>query len=116
MNLFIYGFCTLIFAPFVKYGSYCNLSPGLWLLVIFLGLNTVIAYGAIALAFKFLEANKVSVIIILNPIITLLLMYIFGLMKVSWINIEHFSALTLIGSAMALGGGVFVILFTRKRI
>ncbi len=115
LNLFIYGICTLIFLPFVHFGNYINLSFGIWLLVISLGLNTLIAYGAIALAFKYLEANKVSVIIILNPIITLLIMYFCNVTGVKWIKPEHFTVLTIIGAAMALGGGVFVILFTRKK-
>ncbi len=112
LNLFIYGFSTVLFAPFVHYTSYVSLTFGSWLLVIFLGLNTLIAYGAIALAFRHLEANKVSVIIILNPIITLFLMYICNLMDVTWIKPEHFSIMMVTGASMALGGGVFVILFT----
>jgi len=63
LNLFIYGFCTVLFAPFVHYGSFASLNLGSWMLVLFLGLNTLVAYGAIALAFRYLEANKVSVII-----------------------------------------------------
>ena len=115
LNLFIYGFCSLLFAPFVQYGSFLNLSFGAWMLVLFLGLNTVIAYGAIALAFKHLEVNKVSVIITLNPIITFLMMYIFNVMQVQWIQPEHFSVMSIIGATMALGGAVFVIIFTRKK-
>ena len=114
LNLFIYGFCTVLFAPFAHYGSFFSLSLGSWMLVLFLGLNTLIAYGAIALAFRHLEANKVSVIITLNPIITFILMYIFNLMSVTWLQPEHFSLMSIVGSAMALGGAAFVILFTRK--
>lgn len=114
LNLFIYGFCTVLFAPFVHFGHYASLNILQWLLVLFLGLNTLIAYGAIALAFRHLEANKVSVIVILNPIITFLLMYIFNVLNVTWIPPEHFSLVMIIGSAMAMGGAAFVLLFTSK--
>jgi hypothetical protein len=41
-------------------------------------------------------------------------MYIFGKMNVSWIKPEHFSVVSILGTVLALGGAVFVILFTRK--
>ena len=115
LNLFIFGICAVIFAPMVKYGNLTGLSFNSWMLVIFLGLNTLIAYGAIALAFRYLESNKVSVIITMNPIITFILMYFFEKMNVSWIKPEHFSVASILGTVLALGGAVFVILFTRKR-
>jgi len=114
LNIFIYGFCTLLFAPFPSFGEFAHLSIVTWLLVLFLGANTLIAYGAIALAFKNLDSSKVSVIITMNPLLTFALMYIFGIMNVSWIAAEHFSLLSILGATMALGGAVFVILFTRK--
>jgi drug/metabolite transporter (DMT)-like permease len=115
LNLFIYGLCTLLFAPFARYSGFETLTFVSWLLVLFLGLNTLIAYGAIALAFKHLEANKVSVIITMNPIITFLIMYVFFITGINWIKPEHFSALSIIGSIMALGGAAFVIIFAGKK-
>ena len=114
LNIFIYGFCTLLFVPFPKYSNFLNLGTGAWLLVIFLGINTLVAYGSIALAFRHLVSSKVSVIITMNPLLTFALMYIFSVANVSWIAPEHFSILSILGAAMALGGTIFVILFTRK--
>ncbi len=114
LNIFIYGFCTLLFAPFPAYGSFLHLGVTAWLLVIFLGLNTLVAYGAIALAFRHLASSKVSVIITMNPLLTFALMYIFDEFNVRWIAPEHFSVLSTLGAILALGGAVFVILFTRK--
>lgn len=114
LNIFIYGFCTLLFAPLPEYGSFTTLSLTGWLLLIFLGLNTLIAYGAIAVAFRYLDSSKVSVITTMNPILTFLLMYIFEKLNVTWITPEHFSVASITGAVIALGGAVFVILFTRK--
>jgi drug/metabolite transporter (DMT)-like permease len=114
LNIFIYGLCTLIFAPLPEYNNFIHLSLVSWLLVIFLGLNTLVAYGAIAMAFRYLDSSKVSVIITMNPILTFILMYIFGRMNVSWIAMEHFSTVSILGAVLALGGAVFVILFTKR--
>jgi drug/metabolite transporter (DMT)-like permease len=115
LNLFIYGFCALIIAPFTSFEGFLHLSFSSWLLMIFLGINTLVAYGAIALAFRHLEANKVSVIITMNPIITFLLLYIFTTMQVSWLKPEHLSVTCIVGAIIALMGASFVIIFTRKK-
>jgi drug/metabolite transporter (DMT)-like permease len=114
LNLFIYGMCTIIFVPIIKYSDFSTLSFVTWGLVLFLGLNTLIAYGAIALAFRYLDSNKVSVIVTMNPVVTFILMFFLAKMNVSWIAPEHFSAMSILGTILALGGAVFVILFTRK--
>lgn len=114
LNIFIYGLCTLLFAPLPEYGTVVQLSFGGWMLLLFLGLNTLIAYGAIALAFRYLDSSKVSVIITTNPVLTFILMYIMEKMNLSWLAAEHFSVASIVGATLALGGAVFVILFTRK--
>lgn len=114
LNIFIYGFCSVLFAPFPSYGSFLHLTIGNWLLLLFLGVNTLVAYGAIALAFRHLASSKVSVIITMNPLLTFALMFLFGQLNVTWIAPEHFSLLSITGALLALGGAVFIILFTRK--
>lgn len=115
LNLFIYGFSALIIAPFTSYDGFAHLSFASWMLMLFLGLNTLVAYSAIALAFRHLEANKVSVIITMNPIITFLLLYIFTELQVSWLKPEHMSITSIVGAFIALLGASFVIIFTRKK-
>jgi drug/metabolite transporter (DMT)-like permease len=114
LNLIIYGFCSLAFLPFVEFSKFSSLNLNDWLLLIFLGLNTLLAYGSLALAFKYTEANKVSVIITLNPIITFVVMMILGSYSVSWIDAENFSLLSLIGAGIVFAGASLVII--RKRI
>jgi len=114
LNLFIYGLCSIIFLPIVNYNNLVGLSFGMWMMVLFLGLNTLVAYGSIAMAFRYLDSSKVSVIATMNPVVTFILMFFLGKMNVSWIAPEHFSAVSILGTVLALGGAVFVILFTRK--
>jgi drug/metabolite transporter (DMT)-like permease len=114
LNLIIYGFCSLAFLPFVEFSKFSFLNINDWLLLIFLGLNTLLAYGSLALAFKYTEANKVSVIITLNPIITFVVMMILGAYEVSWIDAENFSFLSLFGAGIVFTGASLVIIRKRK--
>jgi drug/metabolite transporter (DMT)-like permease len=109
LNVFIFGLPVLLYLPFVNFGSLAHLSFGYWALLIFLGANTLISYGCLSLALKYLEAGKVSIIIILNPIITFILMGILTALSVDWIAGEHFSVLSITGALIALGGAILVI-------
>ncbi len=115
LNLMIYGFCSLMFLPFVEFDKFPTLHAGDWLLLIFLGLNTLLAYGSLALALKYAEANKISVIITLNPVITFIAMAILAEASVTWIAPEHFTTLSIAGAAIVFTGASIVIMSRRKR-
>lgn len=112
LNVFIFGLPILIYLPFVNFQNLADLSIWYWLLLIFLGANTLISYGYLSLALKYLEAGKVSIIIVLNPIITFILMGILTWLEVSWIAGEHFSFMSVTGALIALAGAILVV---RKR-
>ena len=109
INLFIFGACALALLPMVKFAQLQGMPAANWYLLIYLGLNTVLAYGSLAVAIKLTEATRVSVIITLNPIITFVTMAILTKMEVSWIEPESFSLLSLFGALMVLGGAITVI-------
>jgi drug/metabolite transporter (DMT)-like permease len=115
LNVFIYGFCSLMFLPFVEFDKIPQLVLGEWLLLVFLGLNTVFAYGSLALALKYAEANKVSVILTMNPIITFSAMALLELAAVSWIEFERFTFLSIAGALLVFGGALLVILSGYKK-
>jgi drug/metabolite transporter (DMT)-like permease len=115
LNLFIYGFCALALMPLVKYSRLLGMPPVNWYLLFYLGLNTVLAYGSLALAIKFTEATRVSVIITLNPIITFITMAWLTRMGVKWIEPESFSILSLTVALTVLGGAILVISAGWKR-
>lgn len=115
LNLFIYFFCAIALIPFAQFSKLPGLDGGEWILLLYLGANTVLAYGSLALAIKYTEANKVSVIITLNPIITFVSMMILSRMQVSWIEPESFSTLSIAGALTVLLGAIVVILAGRKR-
>ncbi len=115
LNLFIYGFCALALIPLVQFSKLHGMSATSWLLLLYLGFNTVLAYGSLALAIKLTEATRVSVIITLNPIITFVTMAILTRMEVSWIDPESFSLMSFLGALTVLGGAILVISAGWKR-
>jgi len=115
LNLVIYGVPVLMFLPFVEFSQFEGLSITQWILLIFLGINTLIAYGSLAAALKYIEANKVSIIITLNPIITFVAMFVLDLLNVTWIEPENISFYGFAGALAVLAGVILAVRKPRKK-
>jgi len=109
VNLFVYAACSLGLLPLVTFSELNGMSALNWIILIYLGLNTVIAYGSLGLAIKYTEAARVSVIITLNPIITFITMAILSRMEVAWIEPEAFSLMGWLGALSVIAGAIVVI-------
>jgi drug/metabolite transporter (DMT)-like permease len=109
LNVFIFGLPVLLYLPFADFASLTHLGFGYWALLIFLGANTLISYGCLSLALKYLEAGKVSIMLVLNPIITFILMGCLTWFQVDWIAGEQFSVLSIVGALVALAGAILVV-------
>lgn len=114
LNLFIYGIPALLLTPTVNLNDFSGMDLWQWILLFFLGLNTLVAYGFLAVAFKYTQAYKVSTIITLNPIITLAAMTLLYHVEVSWLQGERLSPLSIIGALLLLTGAVLAVFFSRK--
>ena len=79
-----------------------------------LGLNTVLAYGALAEAIRLAPASHVSLIITLNPLITILMLQIMDWLQVDWVSPEPISLYGALG-AIAVVTGVAVTIFKPKK-
>ena len=113
MNLFIFGLPVLLFLPFIKPSSFLELNFAHWMLMVYLGINTLIAYGFLALAFKYLEANKISVIITLNPIITFILIGLLTYLEVSWIEPEELTTRGVFAALLVVVGAITAVAFAK---
>ena len=111
LNLFLFGLPAILYFPFVNLEPLFHLHWSWWLLLLFLGANTFIAYTCLAQALKYTEANKVSIIIIVNPIITFITMGILTELNVSWVAHERFSMVTILGASLVITG---IFLVARK--
>ena len=114
INLFIYGACSLGLLPFASFAALEGTCAVNWIILVYLGLNTVLAYGSLALAIKYTQAARVSVIITLNPVITFITMTILTRMEVGWIEPELFTPAGMLGAASVISGAIVVIMAGSK--
>jgi drug/metabolite transporter (DMT)-like permease len=112
LNLVIFGLPAMLYLPFVNFSHFISLDLTAWAVLIFLGLNTLVAYGLLTLALHYTEANKVSVILILNPILTIFLMAVIGRSGATWITHENYTFMTLAGALVVLAGAILTIFRT----
>jgi RarD protein len=115
LNMVLYGIPALIYTPMADFSAFSGLDFKTWAIVIFLGINTLVAYGSIALAFKYTQAYKVSIIVTLNPIITLLTMAVLAKLQVDWIKTENLNLFSLIGAVLVIGGAVTAVFFSKEQ-
>ena len=106
VNLFIFTFATLVYTPFVDFSVFRSLSMWVWFGLLFLGINTLVAYGCLGEALKYTDAGMVSVIVLLNPIITFFVLYLLERHGVTWFVFEHVPILAYVGAALMLFGAV----------
>ncbi len=110
LNLFLYGLPVLLFIPFADFSLFlCNYPWYIWVLMVFLGLNTVVAYGSLSLALKYAEANRISIVITLNPIITFIILEGLLFLNIKWIEISLFTALAYLGAFLVIAGAILAV-------
>ncbi len=111
LNLVIYGLPAVTLWFLADFEVLAAMDWKLWLLMSFLGANTLVAYGALGEAFKRIPAYQVSLIITLNPLITLATMAVLQIFSPSWLPHDKVGAL---GYSAALLVVVGVIQVLRK--
>lgn len=109
LNLVIYGLPAVTLWWFADFGVLAAMDWKLWVLMAFLGANTLVAYGALGEAFKRLPAYQVSLIITLNPLITLATMAALKPFSPSWLPADQVGVLGY-GAALLVVGGVIQVL------
>ncbi len=114
LNLFLFGLPSILYLPFIDLSPIFQLNWTWWLLLFFLGANTLISYSTLAEALRYIEASKVSVIIFLNPIITFTIMGILTYLNVDWITHERFSLITVLGAVLVISGAFMVVRKKKK--
>ncbi|MEA5552575.1 DMT family transporter [Anabaena cylindrica UHCC 0172] len=108
--LIIYGGCALLFTPFAKINTVFNLNPLHLGMLLFCGLNTLIAYGAFAESLAHWEASRVSAVLALAPIVTLISVWIVSGIFPNLIPLEHITIIGIIGAFLVVTGSVAIAL------
>ena len=109
LNLIIDGFCALAFLPFVDFTSLISLDFTNYAVLFFLGINTVVAYGCMSEALQRIPANQVSVIIALNPLLTILVMQILKIYEFHLIPYEVMGVQSFVGALLIILGAILVV-------
>ena len=108
-NLLIYLVAAMVFSPLAVFHEFQGLTLSDWLTLIFLGANTLVAYGTLGEALKLLPANQVSAIIVLNPLITLLVAGVLSFQNLPWLSCESITLPGYAGALLLLAGVGLVV-------
>ena len=86
-----------------------------WLLLGYCALNTLVAYGAFAEALEHWEASRVSAILAVTPLLTILVVAGVHLLWPTVISLEHVSALGFAGAGLVVVGSALSSLLGAAR-
>ncbi|BAZ50905.1 hypothetical protein NIES4103_35280 [Nostoc sp. NIES-4103] len=106
--LVIYGGCALLFTPLASIKTIFTLDTLHLSMLIFCALNTLIAYGAFAESLEHWEASRVSAVIALGPIVTILAVEIVSVIAPSLMKAEHLTIMAIFGACLVVGGSVAI--------
>ena len=106
----IYGGSILLFAPISTPQILLNLNPLEFAILIFCGLNTLIAYGAFAEALEHWEASRVSAVLAITPIVTLVCVAGFSAIFPTLVAPEHHTPAAILGAFLVVAGSATVAL------
>ncbi|MGI9263714.1 MAG: DMT family transporter [Gammaproteobacteria bacterium] len=112
--LLIYVASSLVLAPTADPGAIMDL--GLWPLAIlvFCSINTVIAYGSFAEAMRHWEASRISAVISLSPLLTIIFAEALDALPTGYESEESMDALRLTGALIVLSGSAICALGSAK--
>ena len=71
LNLLVYGVAAVVLVPKVHWAEFSDIGWKAWTVLVVLGINTLLAYGALAESVKYVPLTIISPIITLNPLITI---------------------------------------------
>lgn len=104
--LVVYTGAMLILLPLSRPGDVTDLSAINVGLLIFCGLNTLIAYGTFSESLNHIEASRVSTVLATIPLMTLGMMRLVEAFAPGFIIAEPLNALAIIGAALVVAGSM----------
>jgi len=108
--LIIYGGCALLFSPVATPAKILTLSPLHLAMLLFCGLNTLVAYGAFAEALEHWQASRVTAVLALTPLVTLVAVWAVSFFMPTLIAPERLTVLGLVGAVLVVSGCIAIAL------
>ena len=109
LNLLVYAIATIALLGTVEWNEFISAGLNAWLALACCGINTLLAYGALAEAVKYIPLSIISVIISLNPLITLLAMKILPATDFANLQPDPVGIMGYWGGAIAVTGVTLVV-------
>jgi drug/metabolite transporter (DMT)-like permease len=106
--LVIYGGSALLFTPIAVPQKILTLTAFQWAILLFCSLNTLVAYGAFAEALDHLNASRVSAVISLTPIVTIVSVSVLSLLFPDSTIPHQLSVLAIIGAVLVVVGSMTI--------
>ena len=106
----IYIAGALAFLPVSDFTPLLNMTTLHWALLVFCCLNTVVAYGAFAEALHHWEASKVSAVLAVTPLFTILFAQLVAWLVPDFINAQALNIWSWIGAALVVSGSALTAL------
>lgn len=116
MNLLVFGVPAILLLFFINPLTALELSSKQIMILLFLGVNTLIAYGSLGEAFKYLPANNISILITLNPLITLACVEVIHFFGFDWIPYAPISPVGYLGALCVITGAITIVGAQRKAL
>ena len=109
LNFLVYTVATVTLIGAVEWTEFASAGFNAWWALVFCGVNTLVAYGALAEAVKYIPLALISVIISLNPLITLIGMEILPAIGFANLQPDPVGLVGYFGGAIAVIGVVLVV-------
>ena len=100
----LYFASVIVLLPATHPGTIRALSPGELLMLLFCGINTIVAYGAFAEAMQHWEVSRVSAVLSIAPLVTLATMWLTTRIVPGLLEPERLNALSIAGALLVVGG------------
>jgi drug/metabolite transporter (DMT)-like permease len=104
--LCIYAGCAVLFVPLAEPASLGALDGLGWALLVFCGLNTLLAYGAFAEALAHREASRVSAVLALTPLATVACTWLAAARWPDLVATEPLGPAALAGACLVVAGSL----------
>ena len=111
----IYLVCGLVILPLSQPQNVLQLDGVAALILLFCVLNSLIAYGCFAEALAHWEASRVSAILALSPILTIVMMMVGARLFPGHLEPENLDFLSLLGAVLVVLGSLVAALWSSSR-
>ncbi len=108
-NVLIYVVSTIVLLPTADLTELAGINLWQFILILLLAINTVVAYGALSEALARIPGSHVSMIIAVNPLLTIFIMTLLTQMEVEWIEGEPIHWRGYLGALLVVTGVILTV-------